>query len=51
MSYFSIDVEADGPCPGLYSMVSFGAVLIDSELQTTFYGKVKPIRTFWNKAE
>lgn len=43
MSYFSVDVEADGPCPGLYSMLSFGAVLIDSELQTTFYGKVKPI--------
>ena len=29
MSYFFVDVEADGPCPGLYSMVSFGAVKFD----------------------
>ena len=29
MSYFMIDVEADGPIPGDYSMISFGAVLVD----------------------
>ena len=23
---YSLDVEADGPCPGLYSMLSFGLV-------------------------
>jgi hypothetical protein len=25
--YFSVDVEADGPIPGPYSMVSFGAAV------------------------
>lgn len=43
MSWFVVDVEADGPCPGLYSMVSFGVVKVDDELKTTFYGEVKPI--------
>ncbi|MBP9888184.1 MAG: 3'-5' exoribonuclease [Leptospiraceae bacterium] len=38
-----VDVEADGPIPGEYSMVSFGAVLVDSSLDKTFYGKLKPI--------
>jgi hypothetical protein len=49
MSYFSVDVEADGPIPGDYSMISFGAVLIDPEekLDMTFYGKLKPISEEW----
>lgn len=38
-----VDVEADGPCPGLYSMVSFGAVAITPELDKTFYGQLRPI--------
>ena len=38
-----VDIEADGPIPGDYSMISFGAVLIDEKLETTFYGKLKPI--------
>ena len=39
-----IDVEADGPAPGLYSMVSFGAVILeDGEITKTFYGKTKPL--------
>jgi len=37
-----VDVESDGPCPGLYSMVSFGAVLVN-DLSKTFYGKTAPI--------
>lgn len=40
---FSIDVESDGPCPGLYSMISFGAVMVDQDLKTTFLGKVRPL--------
>ena len=38
---FVVDVEADGPCPGLYSMVSIGVV----ELSTMkgFYNTLKPI--------
>ena len=49
MSYFSVDVEADGPIPGIYSMVSFGAVLVDEKgkLDKTFYGKLKPISNIW----
>lgn len=43
MSFIMVDIEADGPIPGDYSMISFGAVLIDEELETTFYGKLKPI--------
>lgn len=47
MSYFAVDVEADGPIPGDYSMVCFGAVLIDKALQTTFYGRIRPISERW----
>jgi len=43
MSLFVVDVEADGPAPGLYSMVSFGVVLVDTTLVTTFYGETAPI--------
>ncbi len=37
-----VDVEADGPCPGLYSMVCFGAVRV-SDLGNTFYGETAPL--------
>ncbi len=48
MSYFVVDVEADGAIPHKYSMVCFGAVLVEPSLATTFYGKVQPISTEWN---
>lgn len=39
-----VDIEADGPVPGLYSMVSFGAVLIkDGKIDKKFYGKTRPL--------
>jgi len=38
-----VDIESDGPIPGDYSMISFGAVLVNDNLNTTFYGKIKPI--------
>ena len=38
-----VDVESDGPVPPIYSMVSFGAIVLDRKLETTFYGKTKPI--------
>jgi len=47
MSFISVDVEADGPIPGKYSMVSFGAVIVKEGLEETFYGKVKPISELW----
>jgi len=40
---FVVDVESDGPAPGLYSMISFGAVLVTEDLATTFHGKVAPL--------
>lgn len=43
MSFIVVDVEADGPIPGEYSMVCFGAVLVTPELDKTFYGAVMPI--------
>lgn len=43
MSFFIVDVETDGPAPGLFSMVSFAAVKVDEELKTTFFAKTKPI--------
>ena len=32
-----VDVEADGPIPGDYSMISFGAVVVKDGLDQTFY--------------
>ena len=49
MKSFIIDVEANGPCPGLYSMVSFGAVLVDGKNQVTFKGEVKPITELYDQ--
>lgn len=43
MSYVMVDVESDGPIPGDYSMISFGAVLVNEKLDTSFYGKLRPI--------
>lgn len=47
MSFFMVDVEADGPIPGDFSMVSFGAVLVEPSLERTFYGTLKPISESW----
>lgn len=38
-----VDVESDGPCPGLYSMISFGAVAVSPGLSETFLGRVAPL--------
>lgn len=43
MSYFMVDVEADGPIPGDYSMISIGAVLVEPYLLRTFFGQMRPI--------
>ncbi|ARU57228.1 exonuclease RNase T and DNA polymerase III [Oleiphilus messinensis] len=47
MSAFMIDIESDGPIPGDYSMISFGAVLVNDELDKSFYGKLRPISENW----
>jgi DNA polymerase III epsilon subunit-like protein len=43
MSWISVDVEADGPIPGDYSMISFGAVVVEPGLERTFYAELKPV--------
>ncbi len=43
MSVIVVDVEADGAIPHKYSMVCFGAVVVEPSLSKTFYGKTKPI--------
>ena len=43
MSYIMVDIESDGPIPGDYSMVCFGAVVVEPELNRTFYGRLRPI--------
>lgn len=43
MAYIMVDIESDGPIPGDYSMISFGAVLVREPLDKTFYGRLRPI--------
>lgn len=48
MSLVVCDVESDGPIPNLYSMVCFGAVIVDRALDKTFLGKTWPVSDNWN---
>ena len=43
-----LDIEADGPIPGDYSMVCFGAVIVRPGLKDTFYGTTRPISEKWD---
>jgi hypothetical protein len=47
MSYIMIDIESDGPIPGDYSMIAFGAVVVEPGLQNIFYGRLKPVSKKW----
>jgi hypothetical protein len=47
MAWVMVDVEADGPIPGGYSMVCLGAVLVREGLGETFYGRLRPISDKW----
>jgi hypothetical protein len=42
-----VDVETDGPIPADYSMICFGAVIVDEPLDKTFYGQLKPVSDQW----
>jgi hypothetical protein len=42
-----VDIESDGPVPAEYSMICFGAVIVDEPLNRTFYGKLKPVSDQW----
>jgi hypothetical protein len=50
MSWFVVDVESDGPIPPEFSMICFGAVLVEPGLNRTFYGEVAPISARTNLA-
>lgn len=43
MTYLMVDVEADGPIPGDYSMISFGVVVVEPGLTRSYYGRLRPI--------
>jgi hypothetical protein len=43
MSWIMVDIEADGPISGDYSMICFGAVVVEPGLERTFYGELRPI--------
>lgn len=47
MTWVCVDIEADGPIPGDYSMISFGAVVVEPELNRTFYAELRPISNKW----
>lgn len=47
MTYFMVDVEADGPCPGEYSMISFGAVIVEPGLSRGFRSQLRPVSRKW----
>ena len=47
MSYIMVDVETDGPIPPDYSMICFGAVIVDERLDKKFYGQLSPISDQW----
>lgn len=46
-TYIVVDCESDGPIPVKYSLVSFGAVVVERGLTKTFYGETKPISDKW----
>lgn len=47
MTYYSVDIEADGPVPGPYSMLSIGVVAVRPGLGERFYRELKPISDRW----
>jgi hypothetical protein len=47
MSYVMVDIEADGPIPGDYSMIALGAVIVEAGLSRRFSARLKPISTTW----
>jgi hypothetical protein len=46
--YVVVDVESDGNLLGTNSMVCFGAVIVEDNLNRTFYGQTKPISDIYD---
>ncbi len=47
MTWVMVDVEADGPIPGDYSMIALGAVIVEPGLARRFAGRLRPISGKW----
>jgi DNA polymerase III epsilon subunit-like protein len=47
MTFVMVDIEADGPIPGDYSMVALGAVIVEPALERRFSVRLKPISEKW----
>ncbi|HEY8447619.1 MAG TPA: exonuclease domain-containing protein [Thermomicrobiales bacterium] len=49
VTYIVVDVEADGPIPGKYSMVALGAVVLDDPRDSAnqFYATLRPMTEHW----
>jgi exonuclease len=47
MPYVMVDIEADGPIPGDFSMVSFGAIVVEPALDRVFSARLRPISERW----
>lgn len=46
--FVMVDVEADGPIPGDYSMIAIGAVVVEPSLDRTFKATLMPISEKWD---
>jgi hypothetical protein len=42
-----VDIEADGPIPGDYSMIALGAIVVEDPLIRSFYATISPISDKW----
>lgn len=47
MTWIMVDIEADGPIPGDYSMVCMGAIVVEPALDRTFHAQMRPISERW----
>ena len=47
MPYVMVDIEADGPIPGDFSMISLGAIVVEPALDRTFAARMRPISDHW----
>src|SRR6185369_20641 len=47
MPYVMVDIEADGPIPGDYSMISLGAIVVEPRLDRGYGMQLKPISDKW----
>ncbi len=43
MTFYCVDVETDGPLPGVHSMLSIGVVAVRNDLGDRFYAELRPV--------